>query len=90
MSTNLPVSLPLSDAKARLSEVIRTVRRDREPVVITLDGVPVATLIPFEQPRRDLTAQEVATVRALTEALARIPQPEAPFDAIALIGEGRR
>ena len=90
MSTNHPVSLPLSDAKSRLSEVIRNVRRDREPVVITLDGVPVATLSPFEPARRDLTAQEVATVRALTEALARMPQPGTPFDAVALVGEGRR
>ena len=64
-------NIPLSDAKARLSEVIRTVRRTRKPIVITLDA-------------------EVATFRALWNAVLRIPRPDAGFSAVEWVAEGRR
>ena len=83
-------SIQLSLAKSGLSELVRTVRRTGESVVITVDGEPAAQIAPVEgQPRR-LTAREVATVRALMEALVRIPRPSEPFDAGLLVAEGRR
>ncbi len=83
-------SLNLSAAKAGLSEVVRRVRRTGETVVITVDGEPAARIGPIEEKPRHLTAREVATVRALMDALARIPRPTEPFDAVAAVAEGRR
>jgi len=82
--------LNLSAAKAGLSEVVRRVRRTGEPVVITVDGEPAVQIAPIEAEPRRLTATEVATVRALMDALARIPRPSEPFDAVAVVAEGRR
>jgi len=83
-------SLNLSAAKAGLSEVVRSVRRTGESVVITVDGEPAARIVPIGADPRRLTAAEVATVRALMDALARIPRPSEPFDAVGLLAEGRR
>jgi prevent-host-death family protein len=83
-------SINLSAAKAGLSEVVRTVRRTGEPVVITVDGEPAARIVPIEEEPRRLTAAEIATVRALMDALARIPRPGEPFDAVVAVAEGRR
>lgn len=83
-------SLNLSAAKAGLSEVVRSVRRTGESVVITVDGEPAARIAPIEEEPRRLTAAEIATVRALMDALARIPRPSEPFDAVVAVAEGRR
>jgi len=86
----MPESIGLAEAKARLSEVVRRVRATRLPVVITLDGEPAVQVVPVEEGARRLTPAETATHRVLAEAVLRIPQPEVPFDAVALVGEGRR
>lgn len=83
-------SLPLSAAKAKFSEVIRAVRQSGEPVVITVDGEPAAQIAPVAGPLRELSASEVATVRSLMWAIARIPRSNEPFDALAAVTEGRR
>jgi len=83
-------SLNLSAAKAGLSEVVRRVRRTGETVVITVDGEPAARITPIEDEPRHLTAREIATVRALMDALARIPRPSEPFDAVVVVAQGRR
>jgi prevent-host-death family protein len=83
-------SLNLSAAKSGLSELVRRVRRTGESVVITVDGEPAAQLAPVESEPHRLTAAEVATARALMDALARIPRPADPFDAVELVREGRR
>jgi prevent-host-death family protein len=88
--SNASRSLKLSAAKAGLSEVVRTVRRTGESVEITVDGEPAARIVPIATHPRSLTASEVATVRALMDAVLRIPRPLEPFDAVALIAEGRR
>lgn len=88
--------LSLSDAKARLSEVVRGVRTRGDEVVITVDGEPAARIVPVapivsgDQGPRSLTAAEVAGYRALMASLMRIERPCSEFDAIELIGEGRR
>ena len=83
-------SLPLSEVKARLSEVVRGIRRSRQSVIVTVDGEPVVEIAPAPAPRRDLTENEVATARALIRALHQVPRTREAFDAVALIGEGRR
>lgn len=82
--------LPLSAAKAKLSEVIRAVRQSGQPVVITVDGEPAAQLAPVPDPLRELSGSEIATVRSLMWAIARIPRAGEPFDALGPVSEGRR
>jgi prevent-host-death family protein len=86
----MPTQIPLTDAKTRLSELVRNVRRTRDEVTITVDGEPAAVLAPVEAKLRDLTAQESATARALFESLLRLASAGEPFDAVALVREGRR
>jgi antitoxin (DNA-binding transcriptional repressor) of toxin-antitoxin stability system len=81
-------NMPRSLAEAGFSEVVRTVRRTGEPVVITVDGEPAAQIFPVDCPPRRLPPAEVATVRALMVALARMPRSAGAFDAVALIAEG--
>ena len=80
----------LSDAKARLSEVVRLVRTRGEDAVITVDGKPAVRLVPVLAGPRPLTSAEAAGFRALLGGLARIPRPAGEFDAVELVGEGRR
>ena len=51
-------SLPLSDAKARLSEVVRTVRRTGEEAIITVDGKPAVRVVPVRRDPVALTGEE--------------------------------
>ena len=82
--------LSLSDAKARLSEVVRTVRQTGEPLVITVDGEPTVQINSIANAVRPLTRAETATLRSLFASLERIPRSSSPFDAAALVAEGRR
>ena len=86
----MSATLTLSDAKARLSEVVRGVRTRGEEAVITVDGEPAARVVPVDPGPRSLTAAEAAGFRALMASLARIERPTSEFDAVELIGEGRR
>jgi len=45
-----PESIPASKAKAHLLELLNTVDRKGESVIITKRGRPVAKLVPIEQP----------------------------------------
>lgn len=83
-------TLQLSTAKATLSEVVRSVRKTGQSVVITVDGEPVVELIPALATPQPLSLSEVATYRALSAALARVPRQKGSFDAVALVAEGRR
>lgn len=82
--------LSLSDAKARLSEVVRGVRTRGEETVITVDGEPAARIVPVDSGPRTLTPAEAAGYRALMAGLLRFERPTSDFDAVELIGEGRR
>jgi prevent-host-death family protein len=90
MTTRDHRHLPLSDAKARLSEVIREVRRTGRRVVITVDGEPAVELIPAVTPARKLSPREIAVERALLGALDLMERNPEPFDAVELVREGRR
>lgn len=80
----------LSDAKARLSEVVRSVRTRGVDAVITVDGEPAVRLVPVHPGPRPLTPAEAAGYRALLGGLTRIVRPGTAFDAVDLVGEGRR
>lgn len=80
----------LSDAKARLSEVVRSVRARGEEAVITVDGEPAVRLVPVLPGPRSLTSAEVAGFRALLASLSRIERPTSQFDAVELVRDGRR
>lgn len=88
--TKARASVPLSQAKTKLSELVRKVAASGEEVVLTVDGQPAARLVPVPSAPRRLTAAEVNTVRALMSGIGRIPRPSEPFDAVELVGEGRR
>ena len=83
-------TMSLSDAKARLSEVVRGVRTRGEEAVITVDGEPAARIMLVHTSPRSLTSAEAAGYRALMASLGRIPRPTSAFDAVELVGEGRR
>jgi prevent-host-death family protein len=83
-------SMSLSSVKTALSEVVRSVRRTGNSVVITVDGEPAARIDTIEAAPRRLTAAELATIRALMDAIGRIPRPTDPFDVVALVSDGRR
>jgi prevent-host-death family protein len=86
----MTVQIPLTDAKTRLSEIVRSVRRTRDRVTITVDGEPAAVIAPLEKELGELTPQEAATARALFESMIRLAHSSEPFDAVALVTEGRR
>lgn len=85
----MATTLPLSQVKAHLSEVVRQVRAGAEPVVITVDGQAAAVLSAVVDADRCLTPAEAATDRVLAEAILRLGATE-PFDAVELIRDGRR
>jgi prevent-host-death family protein len=82
--------IPLSDAKARLSEVVRTVRRTGQAVVISVDGEPAVRMSPVTTAQTTLTATDIATADALFEALLCMPRAPGTFDAVELVQDGRR
>lgn len=86
----MPTVMNLSEAKARLSELVRGVRARGEEAVITVDGEPAVRVVAVVTGPRSLTAAEVATYRALLAGVGRIQRPAAEFDAVELVREGRR
>jgi len=43
------ISIPMTEAKARISGLIERLINLKEPIMITKHGKPVATLIPYEE-----------------------------------------
>lgn len=76
--------MPLSEAKARLSEVAAEVSRTHERVTITRNGVPALVMIAPE----DLESLE-ATIELLSdpEALERVRASEADIERGDLLDE---
>ncbi len=82
-------SLALSEAKARLSEVVRQVRASGESVVITVSGEPAAEIraIPRESTP---SPADGAQFRALVGLIQDQMRGQGAFDAVELVAEGRR
>ena len=83
-------TVPLTEATARFSEVVRHVRRTGETIVVTVDGEAAVEIAPAPAALRPLTSAEVAMDRALTDAILRLARTDDPFDAVELIRDGRR
>ena len=65
-----PTEVNLTDAKARLSELLDKVEAGRE-FVITRRGKAVARIAPARRPRKPLPLQELAGFRAMMPRLRR-------------------
>ena len=83
-------ALSLSHAKARLSELVRAARTLGQETIITVDGEPAVRIVPIVAGPHPMTDAEAASVRALMASLGRLERPPGVFDAVALVGEGRR
>jgi prevent-host-death family protein len=83
-------SIALSEAKAKLSQIIRDVRSSGEPMLVTVDGEPAAVIEPAPGELRKLTAQEVARYRLIEAGLLATDWGNEPFDAMELVRAGRR
>ena len=89
MTISHPV-LPLSEAKARFSEVVRTVRKTGMPLMVTVDGEPAVAVIAIPNAATRLTTRQIATSRALEHAAVQLLETLEPFDAVQTLREGRR
>jgi len=54
-------TMPAGEFKARCLKVMDEVRRGRQPIVITKKGVPVAKLVPVDEPTVDVFGCMVET-----------------------------
>ena len=86
----MTTAISLSDAKARLSEVVREVRARGEETIITVNGQPAVRIVPLPDRPRRLTDSEVATFRVLVRSLLEAERVSGDFDAVELVAEGRR
>ena len=66
-------TVPLTEAKARISALVGRLINLKEPIVITKHGKPVAALVPYEDWER------LAAAKA--GGLASVPPPEEDHDA---------
>ncbi|HEX8217490.1 MAG TPA: type II toxin-antitoxin system prevent-host-death family antitoxin [Allosphingosinicella sp.] len=75
----------LSDAKARLSELVERAEAGEE-VTITRRGKPVARIVAIEKPRKPL---DLDALRALRELTSKMPMYEDP-DGLSFVERMRR
>lgn len=69
-------TMPAGRFKATCLKVMDDVRRRRVEVVITKNGVPVAKLVPLDEPRKDIFGCMVGTARIKGDITA----PAAPAE----------
>jgi prevent-host-death family protein len=70
----------LTEAKAKLSEVMREVKRGRR-VTITERGVPIAEVVPIEPKKKQTLAERLAELEALG-VITPAAEPGRPVDAL--------
>ncbi len=66
------ISIPLTEAKARISSLIERLMSRKEPVIITRHGKPVAVLVPYEDWKK-IEASKAG-------GLASVPPPSKDHD----------
>lgn len=86
----MAITISLSQAKARLSEIVRAARLRGEETIVTVDGEPAARIVPVPDWRHPLTEAEMATFRVLMNTILRLERASEEFDAVELVAEGRR
>ncbi len=67
------ISIPLTEAKARISALVERLINLKEPIMITKHGKPVAALVPYED------WEKIETSKA--GGLGSVPPPVADHDA---------
>lgn len=70
-------SLPAGEFKARCLSVMEEVRKNREPVLITKRGKPVAKLVPADKTREEL----IGRLEGVVSITGDIESPIEPADA---------
>lgn len=80
--------LGICEVKGRRREAERELCYPGEETVVTVAGAPAAVIAPSGSAR--LTAAEVAIDRALSAAIGQLERVCGEFDAVDLVGEGRR
>jgi prevent-host-death family protein len=73
--------MPAGEFKARCLSVMETVRKTKEPVLITKRGRPVAKLIPADEAPGDFLGRLEGVVRIVGDITSPIEPPEA-WDAM--------
>ena len=70
-------TLPAGEFKARCLTVMEEVRKNREPVLITKRGKPVAKLVPADKTRQEL----IGRLEGIVSINGDIESPIEPADA---------
>lgn len=86
----LQTTLALAQAKAHLSQVVRTVRETKRTITVTVGGKPAVRIVPIEPEVRRMTQEEVEEFMARHERIVALTADMEPFDAVELIRDGRR
>ena len=70
-------TMPAGEFKARCLKVMDEVRRARQPVVITKKGVPVAKLVPVDEPSDDVLGCMAGTAEIKGDIESPVTPPRA-------------
>jgi prevent-host-death family protein len=70
-------TLPAGEFKARCLSVMEEVRRNREPVLITKRGKPVAKLVPADKENKDIIGRLQGVIKITGDIQSPIEPPEA-------------
>jgi len=70
-------TLPAGEFKARCLAVMEEVRKNREPVLITRRGKPVAKLVPADKTREEL----IGRLEGIVSITGDVESPIEPVDA---------
>ena len=70
-------TLPAGEFKARCLAVMEEVRKNREPVLITKRGKPVAKLVPADKTREEL----IGRLEGVISITGDVESPIEPLDA---------
>ena len=70
-------TLPAGEFKARCLAVMEEVRKNREPVLITRRGKPVAKLVPTDKTREEL----IGRLEGVISITGDVESPIEPLDA---------
>ena len=74
-------SMSAAEFKAHCLRVMDEVRRRREPVVITKRGVPVAKLVPADEPAAEVFNALRGRLEIVGDVVSPVAQPE-DWDAV--------
>ena len=86
----MTITMPLSEAKAKLSEVVRSARESSTETIVTVDGRPAAQIGPVVGAPSAISEADEFVHEALLVAALNGLADLAPFDAVADMRADRR